>query len=160
MKVEQLEAELTVAQYRIAAMEEQIEAAAQESGKEISRLRTRLFDFEMAAILAEDVDNPTFENEDAYVPVDIDKAPTGSAIEAANAIKESKTPTPGPSKQPTPRHLQGRERCKYPHIKGGDVSDGRNSTFFAIRCSSFGIGRGRGRASGRCWSRAGTERFC
>ena len=48
-RVEQLEAELTVAQYRIAALEEQIEIAAQESGKEISRLRTRLFDFEMAA---------------------------------------------------------------------------------------------------------------
>ena len=160
LKVEQLEAELTVAQYRIAAMEEQIEAAAQESGKEISRLRTRLFDFEMAAILAEDVDNPTFENEDAYVPVDIDKAPTGSAMEAANAIKESKSPTPDLSKQPTPAISKAESAASIPTLKVEMCLTDEIQLSLPYVAPAFGIGRGRGRASGRYGSRAGTERFC
>lgn len=89
-KISVLEAELTASQYRVSALEEQLELQAQESGKEISRLRTRLFDFEMAAILAEDLGNPMFEGDDAYVPSDIATAPTGSAKDAVQAINEAK----------------------------------------------------------------------
>jgi hypothetical protein len=79
--------------YRIEALEEQLENSAQDAAKEIARLRTRLFEFEMAAALNEEDDDLLGEDEAAgeQRPSSQGILPSGAAVKAANALRNTDT---------------------------------------------------------------------
>lgn len=81
-RIDELEAELTAAGFRISALEGQLDAQAQDSGREIARLRTLLFEFEMAAALG-----PTDEDLGGDVPGLV--LPSGSSAKAASALRSA-----------------------------------------------------------------------
>jgi hypothetical protein len=80
-RVAELEVELTSARYRIEALEEELKTAAEEYGRDIARLRTRLFDFEMAAMLAEAAESGS-------------GIPVGNGADAAKELKQSSDTAP------------------------------------------------------------------
>ena len=89
---EELEVEITTQGYRISALEEQLELSAQDHAREVARLRTKLFDLEMAAMLAEvdddDVDDhPTIETEKTME--NVESAVSIAASEKSDTTKPS-----------------------------------------------------------------------
>ena len=99
-RVEELEVELTSSRYRIEALESNLETQAQDAGREIARLRTRLFDFEMAAMLSESADQGGFNFDGGSYDFEgddfiksLESMPAGGGLEAAQSLK-NKDPNP------------------------------------------------------------------
>ena len=95
LRIEELEVDLQSAHFRIAALERELDTQASDAGREIARLRTRLFDFEMAAMLSEATDtkmpfNMNFDDADGdnFLPPMINM-PAGGGMEAAKELSSS-----------------------------------------------------------------------
>lgn len=83
--------QLSAQNYRVSALEEQLDASAQEYGREIARLRTKLFELEMTAALAnpEMSANEGLELQGGFSEMEDASFPSGSSVKAASALRSN-----------------------------------------------------------------------